>query len=46
VALDIIAADAETAAMFVTREQVIRIDVGDMPTRYSVKGGVEANGPG
>jgi len=43
---DIIAADAETAAMFVTREQVIRIDVGDMPTRYSVKGGVEANGPG
>lgn len=34
---DIIAADSETAALFKTREQVITVDLGDMPTLYSIK---------
>lgn len=36
---DAITDDQDNADMFETREQVIRIDMGDTPTRYRMKGG-------
>lgn len=34
---DAITDDQDNADMFKTREQVIRIDIGDMPTRYRMR---------